>query len=548
MSTLEETMYLILKQAQNKGNELDLLDHEIISTLFNRLEQEATQHSGSEMSKDISTTKPGVVEPKVGDLTNIDNFISWLGLNSITYKGQPIVLVGASNAPPTQTWSTPAPPVKTWGASDKTVFNIKFAQITNEKIDPKLTVPADTVFIPPGQEKNYRQYQGIYWVNPSALKSFLEELQRSAAKSNNNLFEHLVGGRGGLLEQVNALTPQLGVKVDNKIEQFKAEQKTETKPTAPGGVDLSDVDETTVVDRIAKPVILNNPREKGLIPLTIANLKSQRDFYDWINANEIEFKNTEQDKELQKFETTQEYCFLITYLSARSKMYNVRGDKSYQLYAQLMQSLSSAYGCQANVQPGQTQQQGQQVSWQQGQPLNAQMQRTLAPIVSKLPLLQDRIDIPLINSWVQTYQQLMAQVPNGQVPTDAVQNVVNICQTIMSFYGIQDQPLTQNAVDIYRDVRMDYIRKHSTDPHAAQRATQVPADYVSYLAQMLVSLERVLSSFKHNFYDSLPPDWKQLFDRQIDDTGGSLSAVNRRQVAQWINLMPAARQQVEKGI
>lgn len=526
----------IAEQSSGEIGGSQFLDNQIVKVLLDRLSGQVETTTTSTMSRDVGTKMDAPVLPKVGDLTTFDGLISWLGKNEITYRNLPIVVIGnvANNQIPVQQQS----PRETWPMP-------KPASIVYS-----LLKEAQTAILPSGQEKNYRNYSGIYWIHPEYLRNFLIELQRSAAKSNNNLFTHLIGGRGGLLEQTNALSDRLGIKVDNKIDEFKKEHASQA-PSTDKGEDLSQgLDDETVVDMIVDVIDLNNPRQKGgNVPLTIQDLKSQQSFSEWVQKYKLKYRVTEQDKAAQDVETVADYCKILPFFSTRAKLFNVSGSKASQVYDKLIQRLMQAYGCSSADKQRHEESGGgqyQQIAWAPGsdQPMPTQIKQKLAPIAMRYPLLQDRIDLKWIAEWVGQYINLMQTIPGGNVGGSSAQDVLDMAGNIMSGYDIAQQPLSSSVVDIYREVRLKAITKG----FSPNQASQVPGQYLLHLARMLSSLERVLASFKSQFYDSMPDSWRPLFDRQYDGSEGSLSAYGKRQVAQWISTLPMAQRQVEQGI
>lgn len=560
----EQSLTEVEKETSTNG----FLDNQIIKVLLDRLSDQIGTTSADSMSREIGTKMDAPVQPKVGDLTSFDNFISWLGKNEITYHNLPIVVIGNRQEAPRpvrqdegipnerKEYHAPAEYVDPWregpsrppaplpGGPGMTFQSPARAS----SIVYSLLKKAQTAVLPSGQEKSYRNYGGIYWIHPEYLKNFIIELQRSAAKSNNNLFTHLIGGRGGLLEQTNAVSDRLGIKVDNKIDEFKKEH-AKTKQQAPQEDQNQGLDDETVVDGIVDVLMLNNPRQKGgNVPLMIQDLKSPQSFSEWVQKYKLKYKVTEQDKEAKEVEDVDDYRKILPFFAERARLFNISKSKSSEVYGDLVQKLIQAYGGSSANAPGNNKQreegENKLVSWKpgSGEPLPPQIRQKL--ISMRYPLIQDRIDMPWIAQWVGQYVILMQTIPGGNVGGAAADDVLDMVGNIASGYDIAQQPLSASITDIYNEIRLKSIAKGN----APNKASQAPGQYLLHLSRMLSSLERVLASFKSQFYDSMPPEWRPLFDRQYDGSEGSLAAFSKRHVAQWISDLPMAQQRVERAM
>lgn len=521
------------EQAKN----IPVLDNLIVETLLNRLAAQAkTSTDPAAMSKEIGTNSEIPAQPKVDDLTNINGFLGWLGNNQITWNNLPIVII--HEAPTGNTPAAPVnkPPVKTWGTLEDDFIEL----FTQSQATPVLT----TSFLPAGQEKQYRQYGGIYWVNPQLLKNFLYSLQQSAAKSGNNLFIHLIGGRGGLLEQINGLTDKLGVQVDNKIEEYK-KQFSEQKAVLQDSVDTSGLNEETVVDKISNPMLLNNPRQTGgSVLLRLLDLKNQQAFYNWVNVNKIKYmEKGPNEEDLEE----KDYCKGLNYLHARALTFMSTGGNYYKAYEKRVAALMSANGCPINIQPGQSdvdKANYQTVAWTPGsdQEMPPQLVSTLVNL--RFPLIRGSINIAWIKQWLDSYEKLTSKIPTGEFDNASLTAARQIADGIMSpaSFEIQNQSLSVSADDIYREIRMAMIPKYNRQ-NALTLATLAPAAYVQQLIQLILKVDRVLLAFRGVFFGSLPEDLKRQLDDQFNIKQSNLNTLNM-----WAASIPSAKERVERGL
>jgi hypothetical protein len=361
------------------------------------------------------------------------------------------------------------------------------------------------------------------FVNKNGLISYLRSLQKQAADEPNELLAAMVGR---LIDDAN-----------KKLQLNMAADKTKQEETAK-------FDDKTPLDHISDTLLLDNPiASNGNIPVIPANLSSPAAFSDFIKKLKLKSGDT---ITISEDFTDRSYCDIITFLwkRARSKYYGNRTNVD-KYYVDLVSKLSEQYSC--NIQGASSGDKAQpsgyqNVAWRPGQPLTPEMQQAMAPIGMRYPLINDRIDFRWINEWVVNYQSIMKKV-GGNVEESA-QNVIDISNSIMATYGFTSQNLNDTAVGIYRTIRGIAINKLHKTP---QEAIYVPMYYVQQqLFQLLSLLVKVLQAFKRDFYDSMPDEWKAQFDRQIDDTAGSLASVNIRKVEEWISMMNDAKVRVEK--
>lgn len=359
------------------------------------------------------------------------------------------------------------------------------------------------------------------FINKNGLINYLKELQRQAVNEPNELLAAMVGR---LIDNANKQL-QLNITPDTKKEDNKQEQ----------------FDDNVVLDSISDQLRLSNPlASNGGTNITPKELKTPNAFHNFIRKLKLEI----QDKVVSYEDfTDKNFCDIIGFLwqRANSKYYRSK-DSASKYYVDLVAKLSESYSCNLQGAGDKAQPSGyQNVSWKPGDQLTPQMQQSLAPIAMRYPLLNDRIDFNWINQWTSTYQNVMAK--NGLNVEPAAQTVIDTVNVLISAYGLTSQNLNETAVGIYREIRQIAIQKMHKSP---QQAIYVPMQYVQQLFQLLSALVRVLQAFKRDIYDSLPEDWKPQFDRQIDDTAGSLAAINIRKVEEWISMMNDAKVSVEK--
>lgn len=520
--------------SQTKANE-DYLRPKIVSALLDRLQQQvqAKSEEHANMPTHVGTLNKnlGSVQPTVQDLSSLENFIGFLAKNEITYQGKLIATMGENkNAPKTPVTNSPNLPVQT-------ILPLKKENSLNFK-------QAQTANILPGQEGDYKNFGGIFWVNPELLKSFVHDLQTNAAKSNNNLFIHMIGGREGLLDQINS-NNNLSIKIDNKIPELQKQfiQQQSQEKDEQEFQEVGDLPSNTVVDAIPNPVILDNYRTKGgSVPLMLKDLQSAEAFSAWISKYSLQYKNNINDTQANDVSDTDDYCKIIFYLDNRSKIFDVAKSKAFQYYQKLIKNLQKIYNCPLSEEELSKQQSGdkkiQQVSWKPGDPLSSQQLQLLAPIASKYPLLQDRIDFNRISTWCQNFATILSRVkPMTPAISQQIANVNAVnsnISAIASRFGTTTQPLSTTALALSETI--------------VSRTKNIngPGQYLASLRELIADVGSAISGFKSVYYDSLPQDWKEEIDKQISDSGSSYYEINWNRINDWVAELPKALQQVKK--
>jgi hypothetical protein len=387
-----------------------------------------------------------------------------------------------------------------------------------------------------GQENNFVPYtEGLavgntkIYINKAALIGYLHSLQQQANDPKNP----------------NAL---LSATLTKLIDNAETELKITVPKASPATHEMSEkeqaaISDNTPLDSLDTMVYVDGPmmpaRDQGNIIIRPKMLKSKPEFDNLVKVLQVV-----KDKKQVPYEDDNIYCYVIGVLFARARSYNFRrGEPLDKHYLDLITQLASQYQC-ALPQTGQAGEKSeyQQAAYRPGQPLNAQQLQALAPISVEYPLHRDLIDFEGIRNWVNGYQQILGASFKDSSDAPLVASVLDQVNGIINGFGLPHQSLTDNAVDIYRD-----IFNLASKTRTRQEAGYVPAQYVNDISALLVSLERLLFSFKKKYYTSMPDDWRSKLDQQVGDVN-SLVEDNKRRVAQWIAQMPQAMKQViERG-
>lgn len=180
-------------------------------------------------------------------------------------------------------------------------------------------------------------------------------------------------------------------------------------------------------------------------------------------------------------------------------------------------------------------------SWHPGQPLNQEQIQSLSAISNVYPFLPDRIDFRWIDQWLDSYLAVVRTFTGANLNLQNATYAKQYVQAIMNGWGITQQSLTSTAAEIYTMMK-SIAETRSMEPNAAQ---SLPSVYLQYVQKLVLFLESTLLNFKSIYYSSLPPDWKEDLDKQVDNSASSLAAQNKAVVQQWIHNIASAGRQVE---
>jgi hypothetical protein len=166
-----------------------------------------------------------------------------------------------------------------------------------------------------------------------------------------------------------------------------------------------------------------------------------------------------------------------------------------------------------------------QVGYKPGtdQVFSPQQNKALQAIAPRWPLLENRIDFPLIKEWLQAYQQL----PPDSSSTIAERALSSV--NALLAYGVPSIDLTTDP-----KVEMEGIyRRMLSQPIAPPQAASLPQTFLTTASELLTDLGYLLSSFDRTYGESLPKDLRDTFRRQIGEVG-SLLPMQRQKLEQML--------------
>jgi hypothetical protein len=465
------------------------------------------QAIAQKLAQNLQQSMMGITSPRADaemylkDVLDLPSLINFLYKHMIQHNGQYVVSKQAPVA----------------GQEDKSVpYTVEGLAISAPEVEGQLPQA-----MPGGKEQAY--------INKDALIGYLQSLQQQAndPKNPNALLS------ATLTRLIETAETELKIAVPKK--------STVTEVPA-GGQAI--IDDNSPLDSLDATIYVDGPmmpaRDQGNIIIRSKMLKSKPEFDNLVKVLQVV-----KDKKQVPYDDDAIYCYVIGVLYTRAQSYNFRrGEPLDKHYLELITQLASQYQCalpQAGH-AGEKSDQYQQAAYHPGQPLNQQQLQALSAISLQYPLRRDMVDFEGIRDWANSYQQVLGTSFKDSSDAPLVANVLDQANGIINGFGVPHQSLSDNAVDIYQDI-FNLVSKTKT----RQEAAYVPSQYVANIRSLLVSLERLLLSFKKRYYASMPEDWKSNLDQQAGDAN-SLYSDNERRVAQWISMMPQAMKQViERG-
>lgn len=181
--------------------------------------------------------------------------------------------------------------------------------------------------------------------------------------------------------------------------------------------------------------------------------------------------------------------------------------------------------------------------WRPGQPLTQQQLQPLAAISNVYPFLPDRIDFRWIDEWLNSYFQVAQTFHGANLSLQNARMAKQYSDLILG-WSIPQQALTATAAEIYTMAK-SIAEERGLEPNAAMA---FPWQYLQATQKLVLFLENTLLNFKSIFGPSLPADWREDLDKQVDNSASSLAAQTKAAISQWLNNLPAAQKQFEGGM
>lgn len=437
----------------------------------------------------IVATKPDTMV-YMRDLQSLDQLIEFLKINQIQYNGKWIVSENYNNL----------------DAATKALY-----------VPYKSSGGVDAM--PTGQTV------GIY---KDGLVAYLKSLlQKSHAEGGTqaNLLTNLI----------NKLVESANRDLKLKIDPASLQTQQEKAPTLnlPPDMPLDSVNEVLVMENPNSP-----EREMGPLKITPRILQNKMDFDAF--ARQIKVQKGKDTFDYAKHTSENFFCDILQFLYTRAHTYAYRrGANLDKAYLQLVETMAGQYSCNVTSATG-TSSDYKQTAYHpeggSGKPLSPAGQKAAMTLIDNGPFLGDRIDLPRVRNWLNSYATLAPQVNADHSTVSNIQNALQMLEAIITKYNVSRQSFAYNANAVASAVM-------NSTPGDRARKVNAPNAYLNQLKDLVNTVGSILTDFRGDIYDNLPDkQWQNALDEQIGSGASSFYNITIDKVNEWLTDLPSALQ------
>ena len=426
------------------------------------------------------------------DLQSLDQLIEFLKINQIQFNGKWIVSENYNNLDPAD--KALYVPYKSGGGVDA---------------------------MPTGQTV------GIYKDGLIAyLKSLLQKAH-DAGGTQENLLSNLIN------KLVDSANKDLKLKIDPAS---LLAQKDKTQPLSlPPDMPLDSVNEVLIMENPNSP-----EREMGPIKITPRILQNKMDFDAF--ARQVKVQKGKDTFDYAKHTSENFFCDILQFLYTRAHTYAYRrGANLDKAYLQLVETMAGQYSCNVTSTTGTGSDYKQTAYHPEGsgggsKSLSPAGQKAAITLIDNGPFLGDRIDLPRIRNWLNSYATLAPQVNADHSTVSNIQNALQMLDGIITKYNVSRQSFAYNANAVASAIM-------NSTPGDRARKVNAPNAYLNQLKDLVNMVGSILTDFRGDIYDNLPDkQWQNALDEQIGSGASSFYNITIDKVSEWLTDLPSVLQ------